>query len=50
MQPPPAAVRAPAPPPSVALPQAAPREQRAPRPEGNRGQAREARQGERRGG
>ena len=50
MQPPPAAVRAPAPPPSVVLPQAAPREQRAPRPEGNRGQAREARQGERRGG
>jgi hypothetical protein len=50
MQPPPAAVRAPAPPPSVALPRAAPREQRAPRPEGNRGQPREARQGERRGG
>ncbi len=50
MQPPPAAVRASAPPPSVALPQAAPREQRAPRPEGNRGQPREARQGERRGG
>ncbi len=50
MQPPPVAVRAPAPPPSVALPQAAPREQRAPRPEGNRGQPREARQGERRGG
>ena len=50
MQPPPVAVRAPAPPSSVALPQAAPREQRAPRPEGNRGQPREARQGERRGG
>jgi hypothetical protein len=50
MQPPPVAARAPAPPPSVALPQAAPREQRAPRPEGNRGQPREARQGERRGG
>ena len=49
MQAPPAAVRAPAPPPSVAIPQAAPREQRAPRPEGNRGQPREARQGERRG-
>jgi hypothetical protein len=50
MQPPPAAVRVPAPPPSVAIPQAAPREQHAPRPEGSRGQAREARQGERRGG
>ena len=48
MQPPSPAVRAPAP--SVALPQAAPREQRAPRPEGNRGQPREARQGEQRGG
>jgi hypothetical protein len=48
MQPPSPAVRAPAP--SVALPQAAPREQRAPRPEGNRGQPREARRGEQRGG
>ena len=50
MQPPPVAVRAPAPPPSVTLPQAAPREERGPRPEGNRGQPRDARQGERRGG
>ena len=50
IQPPAAAMRAPAAPPSMALPQAAPREQRTPRPEANRGQPREARQGERRGG
>lgn len=50
MPPPAAAVRAPASPPSIALPQAASREQRAPPPEGSRGQPREARRGERRGG
>ena len=47
---PPAVVRAPAPAPPIARPQAATAEGRAPRPEGNRGQQREARQGERRGG
>ncbi len=51
MQPPAVSVRAPTQPPAVAPPQAAPREQRAPRPDGsNRGQPREVRQGERRGG
>jgi Family of unknown function (DUF6600) len=49
--PPPAAVARPAAPaPSIAHPQAAPGEGRAQRPDGNRGQQREARQGERRGG
>ena len=42
--------RTPAPAPSIARPQASPNEGRTQRPEGNRGQQREARQGERRGG
>ena len=46
---PPAVARAPAPAPSVAVPQPT-GEQRGPRSGGNRGQEREARQGERRGG
>jgi hypothetical protein len=49
MSPPAAVARAPAPAPSVAVPQST-GEQRGPRSEGSRGQQREARQGERRGG
>jgi len=46
----PASMPAPAAVPPIARPQAAPTEGRAPRPEGSRGQQREAREGERRGG